>query len=75
MSFKAILTDDFLNILEDGKEITQEDRDKVYLKAEEFGNVFSDSEIDNLIRRAVTIHNPRITVSELAEIIRKSKGE
>ena len=70
-----MFTDDFLNILEDEKEIKEADRDKVYLKAESFGRVYSDAEIDNLIRKAVTIHNPQTTAYELGQIIRKSKGE
>jgi len=73
MSFKAINTDIFLQVLESGREISSVDRDKVYLKSEEFGLFLTEGDIDNLIRRAVTIYEPTTTVSELKKIIEKSK--
>jgi len=75
MSFRAINTDSFLEVLVNGREINSTDRDKVYLKSEEFGLLLTDGEIDNLIRRAVTIYEPTTTVGELKKIIEKSKME
>ena len=62
-----------LEILQSGRSITKEDREKIYLLAED-KFVLSEADIDNLIRKAYQVYNPELTQAEFKNIINLTKG-
>jgi len=73
LSTKNIMAQRLLEILQSGRSITKEDREKVYLLAED-RLVLSEADIDNLIRRAYRVFNPALTQAEFKNIINLTKG-
>ena len=72
-TIKNLNIERFIDALETKGKIEPCDRDVVYLRSEEVGIIYGDGELDDLIRRAVTIWNPSATAKELKQIIDNSK--
>ena len=72
---KTITSQRFLDALIEKGYISSRVRSISFLLAEEHGRVFTDSELDNLIRRAYQVYNPKGTAIELAKIINLSKKD
>jgi len=73
MGIKTITAQRFLDALVNNSKISSTDRSKAYLIAEENGRVFSESELDNLIRVAYQAYKKNATVKELLEVIKESR--
>jgi len=73
LSTKNIMAQRLLEILESGRSITKEDREKIYLLAED-RFVLSEADIDNLIRKAYQVFNPALTQAEFKSILNFTKG-
>ena len=73
MGIKTITTQRFLDALVNNGHISNTDRSKAYLIAEEHGRIFSELEIDNLIRVAYQVYKPKATVKELLLVIKTSR--
>ena len=72
LSTKNIMAQRLLEILESGRTINIEDREKIYLLAED-RIVLSDGDIANLIRRAYQVYNPELTNREFKSILALTK--
>jgi len=73
LSTKNIMAQRLLEILQSGRSITKEDREKIYLLAED-SIVLTEADIDNLIRKAYQVYNPELTQAEFKGILNLTRG-